>query len=66
MKHLFTRYIKPLVLWFFQGVLGVAIIVSFAYMLAEWAAGCGETYTDSQGKVHINECLWQSEVPIKK
>ena len=66
LKHLMTRYLKPLVLWLLQGIIGAAMVLFFAYMLAEWAAGCGETYTDSKGKVHINECIWQSEVPIKK
>jgi hypothetical protein len=66
MKHLWTRYIKPLVLWLLQGIIGAAMVLFFAYMLIEWASGCGETYTDSKGKVHINECVWQSEVPTKK
>jgi len=26
-------------------------------MFLEWASGCGETYTDSKGKVHIGECM---------
>lgn len=28
-----------------------------AVVLLEWAAGCGESYTDSQGVTHLNECL---------
>ena len=66
MKHLWTRFIKPLVLWILQGLIGAAMIIFFAYLFLEWAAGCGETYTDSKGKVHINECIWKSEVPNKK
>jgi hypothetical protein len=44
-------------------LLGAAMIAFFLYMFLEWAAGCGETYTDSKGKVHINECIWVSKVP---
>ena len=57
-KHLWTRYLKPLVLWLLQGIAGATIVLFFAFMLAEWATGCGETYTDSKGKVHANECVW--------
>jgi hypothetical protein len=39
------------------------MIIFFAYMFLEWAAGCGETYTDSKGKIHINECIWVSKIP---
>jgi hypothetical protein len=24
----------------------------------EWMAGCGETYTDAYGKLHLNECVF--------
>ena len=58
MKHLMTRYIKPLVIWLLQGIVSAIIVLFFAYMLAEWASGCGETYTDSKGVVHINECVF--------
>jgi hypothetical protein len=57
MKHLWTQYIKPLVIWLIQGIAGFAVIVFFAVMFAEWAAGCGETYVDSKGRTHINECI---------
>ena len=29
-----------------------------AVFLLEWMAGCGETYTDSKGVQHANECLF--------
>lgn len=29
-----------------------------ALLLIEWAAGCGETYTDSMGAVHQHECVF--------
>ena len=66
MKHLWTQYLKPLVLWLIQGIIGAAMVLFFAYMFIEWASGCGETSPDSKGKVHINECVWQSEIPTKK
>ena len=63
-KQLWTRYLKPLVirltLWLLQGIAGAAIVLFFAYMLAEWATGCGESYTDSKGTVHVNPCVWTS------
>jgi hypothetical protein len=52
MKHLFTLIAKLA-----QAVLGLALLVFFAYLLVEWVVGCGETYTDSKGKVHANECI---------
>jgi hypothetical protein len=64
-KQVWTQYIKPLVLWLLQGIIGAVLVAFFAYMFLEWASGCGETYTDSKGKVHINECVWRSEVPTK-
>lgn len=63
MKHLITRYIKPLALWLLQGLIGAAMIAFFLFLALEWAAGCGESYTDAKGKVHINECIWVSQVP---
>ena len=58
MKHLWTHYIKPLVLWLLQGIAGAAIVLFFAFMLVEWASGCGESYVDSQGVTHINACTF--------
>lgn len=31
--------------------------------LIDWMAGCGETYTDSTGKVHAHECVF---IPTSK
>ncbi len=36
----------------------VLIPILLALFLAEWLAGCGETYVDYFGKEHINECLF--------
>ena len=29
-----------------------------ALILVEWASGCGESYTDSKGKVHQETCVF--------
>jgi hypothetical protein len=50
--------IKRFALWLLQGILGAAFVLFFAVMLAEWFAGCGETYVDSKGKTHNHECLF--------
>jgi hypothetical protein len=40
-------------------VISVTVIgVLMAVFLLEWMAGCGETYTDSKGVQHANECLF--------
>jgi len=61
-----VQWFKQFRIWLLQGIIGAAMVLFFVYMFLEWAAGCGETYTDSKGKVHINECIWQSEIPTKK
>lgn len=66
MKQAITRCLKSIIFWLVQGLVGIAILGLFLLLIIEWASGCGETYTDSKGKVHINECTWKSEVPIKK
>lgn len=47
---------------FLETVLEWILFVGFAVLLSlfvmEWMAGCGETYTDSKGKVHQHECLF--------
>jgi hypothetical protein len=58
--------LKAVGLWILQGLIGAALIAFFVFMFLEWAAGCGESYTDSKGKVHITECLWVSHVPSQQ
>jgi hypothetical protein len=29
-----------------------------AVITIEWMAGCGESYTDAYGKIHINQCVF--------
>lgn len=43
-------------------IIGQIIITSlvsalFVIMFIEWAAGCGESYIDSKGVQHSNECI---------
>lgn len=38
--------------------LTLAIGVLMAVVLLEWLSGCGEPYTDSQGRTHLNECIF--------
>jgi hypothetical protein len=51
------KTLKAFGLWLLQGILGVVLGFAFAFVLVEWASGCGETYVDSKGKTHINECV---------
>lgn len=32
--------------------------VFYAVLLIEWAAGCGESYTDAYNNTHQNECVF--------
>lgn len=45
-----------------QHVINILAVIAFtgllAVVLVEWAVGCGETYTDAQGTVHVNECVF--------
>lgn len=50
--------IKQLGIWLLQGVVGLAFIVGGAVFLVEYMAGCGETYKDSKGRTHQNECMF--------
>ena len=49
--------IKRFALWLLQGIIGAVFVLAFAFLLAEWFAGCGEHYVDSQGRTHIHQCL---------
>ena len=49
---------KRLGIWLLQGVIGLAFIVGGALFMVEYMAGCGETYTDSKGRTHNNECVF--------
>ena len=34
----------------------MAFVAFMAIAMVEWASGCGETWTDSQGNEHIGQC----------
>jgi hypothetical protein len=37
----------------------MVLFCTFMAVLAiEWMAGCGESYTDANGKMHLNECVF--------
>lgn len=50
--------LKRFAVWCIQGLLGLAFIAFMVVMVAEWAAGCGESYVDAKGKTHVNQCLF--------
>lgn len=52
------KLLKALGLWLLQGIIGLVLLGFMVLMVAEWAAGCGETYVDSKGVRHQNECLF--------
>lgn len=39
-------------------LLAIIIGVVGALFIAEWAVGCGETYTDSKGVTHQQTCIF--------
>ena len=45
--------------WLVQAIIGLVFVGGFAFLAAEWFAGCGEHYVDANGVTHINQCLWQ-------
>ena len=49
---------KRAVRWLATVAIVTALSVLGAVFLLEWMAGCGETYTDSKGVQHANECLF--------
>jgi succinate dehydrogenase/fumarate reductase cytochrome b subunit len=50
--------LKQFALWVLHGIIGLALMGFLVVMVAEWAAGCGETYVDSKGVRHQNECIF--------
>jgi hypothetical protein len=44
--------------WAIATFFTVAFAVFGAVILLEWLSGCGETYTDYQGIVHLYECVF--------
>ena len=52
------QILKRLGIWFVQGIIGLVFVIGGAVFLVEYMAGCGETYKDSKGRTHQNECLF--------
>ena len=48
------KVLSAIAMFVFTGLFGIFLAV----MLLEWMAGCGETYVDSKGVRHANECLF--------
>ena len=44
---------RLLIHFIITAVLGALVL----FLLLEWASGCGESYVDSKGVTHVNECL---------
>jgi hypothetical protein len=40
-----------------QVFVGVALAALMALILTEWMSGCGQTYQDAAGTVHVGQCL---------
>lgn len=50
--------LKQFIAFIVTGLLGLVFIFGMAIMLVEWMAGCGESYIDSKGVRHANECIF--------
>jgi len=57
------RVITHIAMWLVKAAIGLSFITFMVFMMIEWMAGCGESYTDSKGRVHINDCAFTT---IKK
>lgn len=52
-------YLLVIVLW-------LCMLGFIALVAVEWAAGCGETYTDANGVQHQNECVFIPQPTVTK
>jgi hypothetical protein len=50
--------IKRFFIWLAQAAIGLTFIAFMVLMVAEWAAGCGESYVDAKGKTHVGQCIF--------
>lgn len=48
------KVLSAIAMFVFTSLFGIFL----AFMLLEWLAGCGETYVDSKGVRHANECVF--------
>lgn len=49
---------KRILRWLFTALMTVLFCTLMAVITIEWMAGCGESYTDAKGNVHLNECVF--------
>ena len=49
--------LKRVLRWLLQVAVVTACTVLAVIVLAEWMAGCGETYVDSKGVRHEHDCI---------
>lgn len=49
--------IKKIISLIAHAVLMILVAGFMAVMFIEWMAGCGESYIDSKGVRHANECV---------
>jgi hypothetical protein len=50
--------LKALGMLLLDALIGFIFMGFLVFMALEWAAGCGETYVDSEGVRHQYECLF--------
>lgn len=55
--------LKRFALWLVEVVIGITFLACFAFLLVEWASGCGESYVDSKGVRHNNPCTLTTTPP---
>jgi uncharacterized protein YxeA len=48
---------KKIIAFIAQVVISTLASALIVIMFIEWAAGCGESYVDSKGNYHANECV---------
>ena len=57
MKRAITQCITAAAGYLVKGIISLAVLGVFTLLILEWATGCGESYIDSKGRVHLNECM---------
>jgi hypothetical protein len=50
--------LKRILRWLFTALMTVLFCTFMAVLAIEWMAGCGESYTDAKGNVHLHECVF--------
>jgi hypothetical protein len=39
-------------------IMAIIVMLTLALVMIEWVVGCGESYVDSAGTRHYNECVF--------